>query len=76
MPQLIRFSALKPRMLRAVVLALIQHNLVWHAELEEEGEVLEFNEEECLMRLRFGRFITLAGQMLGQAVSSHMSTVL
>jgi DNA-directed RNA polymerase III subunit RPC3 len=68
MPQLVRFSKLKPRTVRAVILALVQHNLLWHAELEEEGEVLEFNEEECLMRLRFGKFISLAGQIFGQAV--------
>lgn len=74
MPQLVRFSALKPRTVRAVILALVQHNLLWHAELEEEGEILEFNEEECLMRLRFGRFTTLAEQLLGQAVG-HMLAV-
>lgn len=71
MPQLVRFSGLKPRTIRAITLALVQHNLLWHVELEAEGEVLEFNEEECLMRLRFGRFIMLAGQILGQAVSSY-----
>ena len=68
MPQLVRFSALRPRTVRAVILGLVQHNLLWHAELETEGEVLEFNDEECLMRLRFGRFITLAEEILGQAV--------
>ncbi|KAF8580680.1 hypothetical protein K439DRAFT_1636837 [Ramaria rubella] len=75
MPQLVRFSALKPRTIRAVVIALVQHNLLWHAE-QDEGEVLEFNEEECLMRLRFGRFITLAGQLLGQAAAQIISIVL
>ncbi|KAF8522102.1 hypothetical protein BU17DRAFT_45192 [Hysterangium stoloniferum] len=76
MPQIVRFSALKPRTVRAIILSLVQHNLLWHAELEIEGEVLEFNEEECLMRLRFGRFITLAGQTMGEPASHVVSTVL
>lgn len=74
MPHLVRFTSLKPRTIRAIILALVQHNLLWHVELEGEGEVLEFNEEECLMRLRFGRFITLAGQILGEAVRADTFT--
>lgn len=74
MPHLVRFTSLKPRTIRAIILALVQHNLLWHVELEGEGEVLEFNEEECLMRLRFGRFITLAGRILGEAVRADTFT--
>lgn len=69
MAKIVRFSELKPRTIRAAIVALTQHNLLWHVELEDEGEVLEFNSEECLMRLRFGRFISLAGKIMGQAVS-------
>lgn len=69
--QLVRFSGLKPRTVRASVLALIQHNLVWHSERDDEGEVLEFNQQECLIRLRFGTFISLAKEILGEAVSLY-----
>lgn len=51
------------------MLALIQHNLVWHNERDDEGEVLEFNQQECLIRLRFGSFISLAKEILGETVS-------
>lgn len=47
---------------------LIQHNVLWHAQTEDEGEVLEVNVEECLMRLRFGKFIWLTTQIFGKAV--------
>ncbi|GJJ11988.1 hypothetical protein Clacol_006226 [Clathrus columnatus] len=74
--QIVRFSGLKPRTVRGAILALIQHNLVWHSEHEDEGEVLEFNQEACLMRLRFGRFISLAKEILGEAASRVVSVIL
>ena len=69
MPQLIRFSGLKPSTIRASVLVLIQHNLVWHSQTEDDGEALEFNTDECLMRLRFGRYTRQAEELFGKAVS-------
>ncbi|KAI6036870.1 hypothetical protein BKA83DRAFT_4168435 [Pisolithus microcarpus] len=54
-PQLLRYTRLKPRTVRAAVLVLVQYNLLWHAQTDEEGDVLEFNTTECLKRLRFGR---------------------
>jgi DNA-directed RNA polymerase III subunit RPC3 len=72
MPQIVRFSRLKPRIVRGVILSLTQHNLLWHVETDDENEILEFNPEECLMRLRFGRFISLAGKIMGEAVSGSV----
>ncbi|KAK7693283.1 hypothetical protein QCA50_002850 [Cerrena zonata] len=51
----VRFSKLKPRTVRAAILVLVQHNILWHAETDVEGEVLEFNVDECLTRIRYGR---------------------
>lgn len=66
--QLVRFTGLKPRTIRASILALVQHNLLWHAKTEVDGEVLEVNVEECLMRLRFGKFVWQAEELFGKAV--------
>lgn len=41
---------------------------------EDEGEVLEVNTEECLTRLRFGRYVWQAEQLFGVEVS-HPYTV-
>jgi DNA-directed RNA polymerase III subunit RPC3 len=46
---------------------LVQHNVLWHAQTEDE-EAVEVNVEECLMRLRFGKFIWLTTQIFGKAV--------
>lgn len=71
--QIARYSTLKPRAVRAAVIVLIQHNLAWHANSEDEGEVIEFNTEECLLRLRYGRFVWQAEQLYGQAVRHLLS---
>ncbi len=63
-----RFTSLRPQTVRASVLVLIQHHIAWHAETEEEGEMIEFNIEECIMRLRFGRFVWLAEEIFARAV--------
>ena len=68
-PQLVRFSKQKPRTVRAAILVLVQHNLLWHAQSDEEGTTFEVNTEECLMRLRYGRYVWLAEQLYGKAVS-------
>jgi DNA-directed RNA polymerase III subunit RPC3 len=57
------------------VLVLVQHNILWHAHSEDEGEVLEINMEECLVRLRFGRFVWQAGQLFGEPVSIYLATL-
>ena len=64
---IIRFSGLKPRTVRAAILVLVQHNILWHAQ-SDEGEVLEINTDECLTRLRFGRYVWQAEQLFGKAV--------
>ncbi|KAI0670546.1 RNA polymerase III subunit RPC82-domain-containing protein [Trametes maxima] len=64
--QLLRYSKLKPRTVRAAILILVQHNLLWHAQSEDEGEVFEMNIDECLMRLRYGRYVWLSEQLYGK----------
>lgn len=69
MGQIIRFTQLKPRTVRGAILVLVQHNLLWHAQSEDEGgEVFEMNTEECMMRLRYGRYVAKAEQLFGKAV--------
>ena len=66
--QIIRFSGLKPRTVRAAIIVLVQHNILWHAQSDAEGEVLEVNTDECLMRMRYGRYVWQAEQLYGKAV--------
>jgi DNA-directed RNA polymerase III subunit RPC3 len=66
--QLARLSELKFRTARATILVLVQHNILWHTKSDDELEMFEINVDECLMRLRFGRFVWLAEQIFGQAV--------
>ncbi|KAI0781107.1 RNA polymerase III subunit RPC82-domain-containing protein [Trametes elegans] len=76
LPQLLRFTKLKPRTVRAAILVLVQHNLLWHAQSEEEGEVFEVNIDECLMRLRYGRYVWLAEQLYGKPGGEVVQLVL
>jgi len=76
LPHLVRFTNLRPRTVRASVLVLVQHNVLWHAQSEDEGEVLEVNIEECLLRLRFGRFVWQAGQLFGDAGAEIVQLIL
>ncbi|KAI6043039.1 RNA polymerase III subunit RPC82-domain-containing protein [Pisolithus marmoratus] len=75
-PQLLRYTRLKPRTVRATILVLVQHNLLWHAQTDEDGEALEFNTAECLKRLRFGRYVWLVENMLGNAAAEIVQLVL
>ena len=70
--QLVRFTGLKPRTVRQAILVLIQHNIVWHALTENDGEILEVNTNECLTRLRFGRYVWQAEQLFGHAVCQFL----
>ncbi|KAG1759672.1 RNA polymerase III subunit RPC82-domain-containing protein [Suillus occidentalis] len=65
---LIRYTMMKPRTVRAAILILVQQNILWHSNTEEEGDMLEFNTLECLMRLRFGRYVWQAEQLFGPSV--------
>ncbi|KAJ6606563.1 RNA polymerase III subunit RPC82-domain-containing protein [Mycena vulgaris] len=76
LPQVVRFTSLRARTVRASVLVLVQHNVLWHAHSEDEGEVLEVNIEECLLRLRFGRFVWQAGQIFGNAGAEIVQLIL
>ncbi|KAF8965272.1 RNA polymerase III subunit RPC82-domain-containing protein [Flammula alnicola] len=74
--QLIRFSQLKPRTARASILVLVQHNIVWHTKGDDDVEVFEVNVDECLMRMRFGRFIWLAEQIFGKPAADIVQLIL
>lgn len=63
-----RFTSLKPRTVRQAIIVMVQHNIVWHAMTEDDGEVLEVNTDECLTRLRFGRYVWQTEQLFGAAV--------
>ncbi|CDO70737.1 hypothetical protein BN946_scf184798.g52 [Trametes cinnabarina] len=75
-PQLLRFSRLKPRTVRAAILILVQHNLLWHAQSDDEGEAFEMNIDECLMRLRYGRYVWLAERLYGKSGAEIVQLVL
>ncbi|KAG6874316.1 hypothetical protein C0995_001541 [Termitomyces sp. Mi166 len=73
------WSVAPPPTIRTVlssVLILIQHNLLWHARTDEDGEVLEVNVDECLMRLRFGTFVHQAEELFGKVASEIVQTIL
>ncbi|TFK25069.1 hypothetical protein FA15DRAFT_668942 [Coprinopsis marcescibilis] len=65
LPQIVRYSGLKPRTIRACILILIQHNIVWHVQRDGDPEMYEINVEECLLRLRYGRYIYYAESLFG-----------
>jgi DNA-directed RNA polymerase III subunit RPC3 len=52
---------------RTAILVLVQHNVLWHTQMDDD-EVLEVNVLECLMRLRFGRFVWQAEEAFGEKV--------
>jgi len=59
---------MKPQTLRAAVLVLVQHNVLWHAEAADGTEVLEINTEECIARLYFGSYIHSAKEAFSSEV--------
>lgn len=73
---LIRFTMMKPRTVRAAILILVQQNILWHSNTEEEGDMLEFNTLECLMRLRFGRYVWQAEQLFGPSGAEIVQLIL
>ncbi|KIJ60612.1 hypothetical protein HYDPIDRAFT_177323 [Hydnomerulius pinastri MD-312] len=76
LPQLVRFTGMKPKTVRTAILVLIQHNILWHAQTEEEGEMLEFNTLECLLRLRFGRYVWQAENIFGPTGAEIVQLIL
>ncbi|KAF7796893.1 hypothetical protein EIP86_008078 [Pleurotus ostreatoroseus] len=74
--QIIRFSGLKPRTVRAAIIVLVQHNILWHAQSDAEGEVLEVNTDECLMRMRYGRYVWQAEQLYGKAAAEIVQHIM
>ncbi|KAF8431810.1 hypothetical protein L210DRAFT_867070 [Boletus edulis BED1] len=74
--QLVRFTGIKSRTVRASIIVLIQHNILWHAHTDDEGEMLEFNTLECLLRLRFGRYVWLAESLFGRTSAEIVQVML
>ncbi|KDR81424.1 hypothetical protein GALMADRAFT_221286 [Galerina marginata CBS 339.88] len=74
--QLARFSGIKPRTTRACVLVLVQQNILWHTKGDDEGEMFEVNVNECLMRLRFGKFVWIAERIYGKLASEIVQVIL
>ncbi|KAK7440228.1 RNA polymerase III subunit C82 [Stygiomarasmius scandens] len=76
-PQLLRYTKLRPRTLRSCILVLVQHNVLWHTTNPDDGsEVVEFNVDECLVRLRFGTFVYLAEAVFGNAAGEIIQIIL
>ncbi|KAF9484716.1 hypothetical protein BDN70DRAFT_825237 [Pholiota conissans] len=73
---LIRLSQLKPRTARAAILILVQHNVLWHTRGQDNVEMFEFNVDECLLRMRFGKFVWLAEQKFGQQAADIIQLIL
>ncbi|OCH95603.1 hypothetical protein OBBRIDRAFT_883860 [Obba rivulosa] len=76
LPQIVRFSRLKPRTVRAAILVLVQQNLLWHSQSDDEGEMLEVNVEDCLMRLRYGHYVAQAEELFGKAAAEIVQLIL
>lgn len=77
LPQLARLTpGVSPREVRLALLVLVQHNIVWHSEDEIDGEVYEINWEEPVSRLRFGRYIMVVRDKLGDTAAEVLSFVL
>ncbi|KAF9792413.1 hypothetical protein BJ322DRAFT_998384 [Thelephora terrestris] len=74
--QIVQFTSLKYRTVRAAVLVLFQQNLLWRSSAGEEKEVLEFNVDECLTRLRFGRYVWWAEKKCGALGGAVVQLVL
>ncbi|KAF9452851.1 hypothetical protein P691DRAFT_659952 [Macrolepiota fuliginosa MF-IS2] len=76
LPQIVRYTQLKPRVARASILVLVQQNLLWHAQSDDGTEVFEVNVDECLMRLRYGKVVFLAQELFGKAGAEVVQIVL
>ncbi|KZO99335.1 hypothetical protein CALVIDRAFT_378334 [Calocera viscosa TUFC12733] len=83
LPKIVRLTGLKPRTAHACLIVLIQHSVVWFAENEaEDGDgsrgdtFYEVNVEEVCMRLRFGRFVEIAGEAFGDEASGIIKCIL
>ncbi|KIM32168.1 hypothetical protein M408DRAFT_326822 [Serendipita vermifera MAFF 305830] len=73
--ELVLFTKLKPRAIRAALLVLTQHGLLWHSVSGEE-EMYELNIDGCLIRLRFGKFLVITGQLFGDEGVSIVQAIL
>ena len=62
------FTKLKPRIIRGAIIVLVQHNLLWHSNSDGD-EIFELIAEDCFMRLRFGKYVQIAQDLLGDEVS-------
>lgn len=76
LPLIARLSGLKLRTTRAAIIVLVQHNILWHAQSDDDGEVFEVNVDECLLRLRYGRYVWQAEQLFGKAGADIVQLIL
>ncbi|KAG9036468.1 RNA polymerase III subunit C82 [Tulasnella sp. JGI-2019a] len=79
--QLVRLSGVTPKATRHALLILIQHNIIWHSqsdpEVEGGGEVnYEINWEEPVARLRFGTYLSIVSERLGEVAAQVMQIIL
>jgi hypothetical protein len=65
----LNYPRLSSAAIRDSLLILLQQNCAWHAEVNGI-EYFEANEEELLMRLRFGHYVKMASDQWGEEVSS------
>ncbi|KAG8863734.1 RNA polymerase III subunit C82 [Tulasnella sp. 330] len=78
---LIRLSGVPPKDARHALLILIQHNIVWHSQSDPESEGggdvnYEINWEEPVARLRFGTYLSILGERLGEVAIEVLQTIL
>lgn len=66
---LVLFTKLSPRIIRGAILVLVQHNLLWHS-TSDGDEIFELIIEDCFMRLRFGKYVQIAQDVLGDEVGA------
>ncbi|KAF8644133.1 hypothetical protein AX16_008661 [Volvariella volvacea WC 439] len=74
--QVVRYTGLKPRTVRAAIIVLVQHNLLWHAQTDDSEEGLEINTEECMTRLRFGRYVFQTEKLFGTHAAEIVQLIL
>ncbi|ORY35369.1 hypothetical protein BCR39DRAFT_509119 [Naematelia encephala] len=66
-PAVTRLSGLPLRVVLGSLILLIQHHLVLSIGESVKDEQYEFNVEECLLRLRYGRILAVTRERLGEA---------
>lgn len=74
--RIVRSTHIKSQRVANALFVLIQHNLVWHWESATGQELFEINVEEVLTRLRYGRYLALGEELLGESVGPRLALAL